>query len=86
MKQEMKKRNKNNPISILRNAKHSKVIVRLKEDIEYHGILIEIDSYMNLILENVVEVIDETQIARYSQLFIRGNNVLFVKLDYPFTK
>jgi small nuclear ribonucleoprotein len=73
-------RNKN-PLSILQNAQNSQILLRLKDGTEYKGLLKEIDAYMNMILENATEIMEGSPVAKYNEIFIRGNNLLFIKPD-----
>jgi small nuclear ribonucleoprotein len=73
-------RNKN-PIHILQAAQNSEILLRLKDGTEYRGLLKEIDAYMNMILENATEIMDGSPVAKYNEIFIRGNNLLFIKPD-----
>ncbi|MHA1349344.1 MAG: LSM domain-containing protein [Promethearchaeota archaeon] len=73
-------RNKN-PLSILQAAQNSQILLRLKDGTEYKGLLKEIDAYMNMILENATEIMDGSPVAKYNEIFIRGNNLLFIKPD-----
>jgi len=73
-------RNKN-PLYILQAAQNSQILLRLKDGTEYKGLLKEIDAYMNLILENATEIMDGSPVAKYNEIFIRGNNLLFIKPD-----
>ena len=70
-----------NPLSILQNAQNSVILLRLKDGTEYKGMLKEIDAYMNMILEDATEIMDGSPIAKYNEIFIRGNNLLFIKPD-----
>ncbi len=70
-----------NPLSILQAAQNSTILLRLKDGTEYRGLLKEIDAYMNLILENCTELLEGTPVAKYNEIFIRGNNLLFIKPD-----
>ena len=70
-----------NPISILQNAQNSEILIRLKDGTEYRGLLKEIDAYMNMILEDATEIMDGSPVAKYNEIFIRGNNLLFIKPD-----
>lgn len=70
-----------NPLNILQNAMGSEIILRLKDGTEYRGLLKEIDAYMNMILEEATEILEGSPVARYSEIFIRGNNLLFIKPD-----
>lgn len=61
------------------------VIVRLKwNKTEYKGELVSFDSYMNMQLVNTKEMIPEENGKReesIGEVFIRCNNVLFVRED-----
>ena len=69
------------PLAILQNAQNSIILLRLKDGTEYRGLLKEIDAYMNLILEDATEILENTPVAKYNEIFIRGNNLLFIKPD-----
>jgi small nuclear ribonucleoprotein (snRNP)-like protein len=70
-----------NPLQILQNSQGSTILLRLKDGTEYRGLLKEIDAYMNLILEDCTEILDGSPVAKYNEIFIRGNNLLFIKPD-----
>jgi len=70
-----------NPLTILQNAQNSTILLRLKDGTEYRGLLKEIDAYMNMILEDATELLEGTPVAKYNEIFIRGNNLLFIKPD-----
>ncbi|MFQ5998026.1 MAG: LSM domain-containing protein [Candidatus Bathyarchaeia archaeon] len=69
------------PLSLLNRSLNNYVIVRLKNDLEYRGRLAHCDNYMNLILNEATEFNDGQPIAEYGNIFIRGNNIIFVCLD-----
>jgi small nuclear ribonucleoprotein len=68
-----------NPLKVLNNSINSIILIRLKDSTEYKGRLKEVDSYMNMIIENAKEMIDGNDVAKYNEIFIRGNNILFIK-------
>ncbi len=70
-----------NPLAILQNAQGSIILLRLKDGTEYKGLLKEIDAYMNMILEDATEILENSPVAKYNEIFIRGNNLLFIKPD-----
>ena len=70
-----------NPLTILQNAQNSIILLRLKDGTEYRGLLKEIDAYMNMILEDATELLEGMPVAKYNEIFIRGNNLLFIKPD-----
>jgi small nuclear ribonucleoprotein len=53
----------------------------LKSEIEYRGRMSNVDSYMNLILVNAEEFDGADVLANYGKVVIRGNNVLFIRLE-----
>ena len=58
--------------------------MRLKNEIEYRGKMSNVDSYMNLILADAEEFNGSNVMANYGKVVIRGNNVLFIKLEKEF--
>jgi small nuclear ribonucleoprotein len=60
------------------------VAVRLKSEVEYRGKMSNVDTYMNLILIDAEEFNESNVIANYGKVVIRGNNVLFIKLEKEF--
>ena len=70
-----------NPLSVLQKAVHKQVSIRLKNDHEYKGKMMNIDQYMNVILTNAEEYNNNSLLANYGKLVIRGNNVLFIKIE-----
>ena len=57
----------------------SKVAVRLKWGMEYHGHLVSVDPYMNLLVANTEEYADGVLAGRLGEVLIRCNNVLYVR-------
>lgn len=65
--------------SLILHRINEEVIVRLKwGQTEYKGILVSVDSYMNIQLNNTEEYIDRKQTGTLGQVLIRCNNVLWV--------
>ena len=69
------------PLTILQKSTKKKVTVRLKNEVEYKGKMANVDSYMNLIMTDAEEIHDSKTIANYGRVIVRGNNVLFIKLE-----
>ncbi len=69
------------PLTILQKNTKKNVIVRLKNEVEYKGKMDNVDSYMNLIMTDAEELKDDKVIANYGRVIVRGNNVLFIKLE-----
>ena len=72
------------PLTMLQKHTKKNVIVRLKNDVEYKGKMDNVDSYMNLIMTNTEEINDGKSIGKFGQVIVRGNNVLFIKLEDEF--
>ena len=72
------------PLTTLQRGINRKVAVRLKSEVEYRGKMSNVDSYMNLILIDAEEFNGSNVMANYGKVVIRGNNVLFIKLEKEF--
>ena len=69
------------PSQVLQECIGKEICIKLKDDTEYKGIARDIDIYMNIVLENPIEYMDGKEIARYTELYIRGNSIFYVKLN-----
>jgi len=69
------------PLTILQRSLNMRVSVRLKNELEYRGRMNNVDSYMNLILLDAEEFNGVNPVANYGKVVIRGNNVLFIKIE-----
>ena len=69
------------PLTTLQKNTKKSVVVRLKNDIEYRGKIVNVDSYMNLIMADAEELNDGKVVEKYGRVILRGNNVLFIKLE-----
>ncbi len=69
------------PLTMLQKSTKKKVIVRLKNEVEYKGKMDNVDSYMNLVMTDAEELHDGKVIANYGRVIVRGNNVLFIKIE-----
>ena len=69
------------PLTTLQKYTKKSVIVRLKNDVEYKGKIVNVDSYMNLIMSDAEELKDGKTVEKYGRVILRGNNVLFIKLE-----
>jgi len=69
------------PLTTLQKITNKSVIVRLKNDVEYKGKIVNVDSYMNLIMTDAEELRNGKTVEKYGRVILRGNNVLFIKLE-----
>ncbi|MDI1496039.1 MAG: snRNP Sm-like protein [Cenarchaeum symbiont of Oopsacas minuta] len=69
------------PLTTLQKNTSKYVTVRLKNEIEYKGKMESVDMYMNLIMTEAEEMHGGKVAEKFGQVILRGNNVLFVKLE-----
>jgi len=69
------------PLTTLQKSTKKKVTVRLKNEIEYKGKMDNVDSYMNLIMTDAEEIHEDKVVANYGRIILRGNNVLFIRIE-----
>ncbi|EPZ31964.1 like-Sm ribonucleo protein [Rozella allomycis CSF55] len=66
------------PSDFLRLVIGKQVHVKLNSNVDYKGILVCLDGYMNLVLENTEEYVNGQLKNKYGDAFVRGNNVLYI--------
>jgi len=69
------------PLNVLTRQMNAHISIMLKNDLEYRGMMIHCDNYMNIILDGAAEYHDGQLLANYGQVLVRGNNILFVIID-----
>ena len=69
------------PLTTLQKNVKKTVIVRLKNEVEYKGKMKNVDSYMNLIMTEAEELNEGKTVGKFGRVILRGNNVLFIKLE-----
>jgi len=69
------------PLNVLQKSTNKQVSVRLKSEIEYRGKMSNVDPYMNVILVDAEETENGAKVANYGKVVIRGNNVLYIKIE-----
>ena len=72
------------PLTTLQKSTKKNIIVRLKNEVEYKGKMENVDSYMNLIMTDAEELSNGKPIGKFGRVIVRGNNVLFIKLQEDF--
>jgi Small nuclear ribonucleoprotein, LSM family len=66
------------PMDVLRNSIDRNVLVDVKGNRGYSGILEGYDVYMNLVIKNAGETIGGETKGVYDRILVRGDNVIFV--------
>lgn len=69
------------PLNVLIKAAGSNVAVTLKGRGEYWGKMTRADGYMNMMLKGAKEYDKNGLVASYGDVFIRGNNILYVSIE-----
>ena len=69
------------PLTVLQKNVKKTVVVRLKNEDENKGKMKNVDSYMNLIMTETEELVDGKTVGKFARAILRGNNVLFIKLE-----
>jgi len=69
------------PLNLLVKKLNAEVSIRLKNDVEYHGRMIDADSHMNIILEGATEFRGTTATANYGNIILRGSNILYIAVE-----
>jgi small nuclear ribonucleoprotein len=69
------------PLNVLIKQMNSYIGVTLKNNIEYRGIMVHCDNYMNIILDGASEYNGDQLIANYGKILVRGNNILYITLN-----
>ena len=70
------------PLNVLIKSVGNNVTVTLKGRGEYWGRMIKADGYMNLMLKGAKEYnYQRDLVANYGDVFIRGNNILYICID-----
>lgn len=67
-----------NPKPFLNELIGEACICKLKWGMEYKGVLVSVDSYMNMQLANTEEYIDGIATGVLGQVLVRCNNILYV--------
>lgn len=68
-----------NPKPFLNNLTGKHVMVKLKWGMEYKGVLVSVDSYMNLQLASAEEYVEGQFTGSLGEILIRCNNVLYLR-------
>jgi len=69
------------PLNILIKSNGANIEVVLKGRGSYRGKLMRADGYMNMMLKGAKEYDREGLVASYGDVFIRGNNVMYVCIE-----
>merc|ERR1712029_628010 len=68
-----------NPKPFLNGCVDKPVIVKLKWGMEYKGVLVGVDNYMNMQLAQAEEFVDGNCAGQLGEILIRCNNVMYIR-------
>ena len=74
----MSEQNVQRPLDALGKAVNSPVLIRLKGDREFRGILKSFDLHMNLVLNDAEELQDGEVTKKLGVVLIRGDNIVYI--------
>jgi Small nuclear ribonucleoprotein (snRNP) homolog len=66
------------PLEALKRSTEKSVLVEVKGNRSYSGVLEGYDVYMNLILKNANEMINGEVKGTHARILVRGDNVIYV--------
>jgi len=67
------------PLEVLHKSLNNRVMVELKGNREYRGILNGYDiPHMNLVLKNADELIDGNVTTKRETVIVRGDNIIYI--------
>ncbi|MEM3396511.1 MAG: LSM domain-containing protein [Thermoplasmata archaeon] len=66
------------PLGMLNQALTKPVMVELKGNRAYRGILEGYDPHMNLVLKNAEEFVNNEVVRKMDVALVRGDNVIFI--------
>lgn len=67
------------PLKLLHASLNSRVMVELRNGVEYHGTLDGYDvPHMNLVLKKTDEIINNDQKNKHETVILRGDNIIYI--------
>lgn len=70
--------NPQKPFDILMNKRGEEIIVTLKNEEAYRGVLKAFDIHLNIVLEGAVLIVDGKELE-VGTLLVRGDNILTIR-------
>lgn len=66
------------PLDLLNSSKGKDVLVHLKGDKQFVGVLVAFDIHINLVLDNTKEIQDNEIKRNIGLTFLRGDTIIFI--------
>ncbi|MEM3677995.1 MAG: LSM domain-containing protein, partial [Candidatus Bathyarchaeia archaeon] len=65
------------PLNLLTRKINAEVLIRLKNNAEYRGKMIDCDGHMNIILDGAKEYRNNSPTTILGKVVLRGSNILY---------
>ena len=75
----------NRPFDLLNDSLGKSVLVELKGNVSFRGIMKAFDVHMNILLEEAEKLEGEEVKSKYGKILLRGDNVLLISPWIPLT-
>lgn len=69
------------PLNLLTRRINAEVLIRLKNNAEYRGKMIDCDGHMNIILDGAREYRNNSPTTILGKVVLRGSNILYVCIN-----
>ena len=69
------------PLNVLVKQLNNHLTITLKNGVTYKGTMKKCDGHMNIILEGATESKGDKLIAKYGNVLVRGNNILYISME-----
>ena len=66
------------PLDALNNARNKKVIIELKNNKQFIGILKAFDIHINIVLDDTEEKVDGETTRKLGTVFLRGDAIILI--------
>ena len=67
------------PLKLLHASLNNRVMVELRNGVEYVGVLDGYDvPHMNLVLKNADETLTSEKKAKHNKVIVRGDNIIYI--------
>jgi small nuclear ribonucleoprotein len=66
------------PLNLLMKRSNREVTIKLKNNAEYRGKMVDCDSHMNIVLEGATKFNNDSPVANFGSVIVRGSNILYV--------
>lgn len=66
------------PLDLLNSSKGKEILIQLKNDTQLVGTLLAFDIYINVVLDNAKEIVNNVVKRNLALTFVRGNTIQYI--------